>query len=76
MTIIYQHISCEERAVIIINDRQGIKAADTVRVLGQQSFNDNARTKSSVQGAILHYKSSSTPPAKESIESQTAQAFE
>ncbi len=35
MTKIYQHISCEERAVIMINDRQGIKAADTARVLGR-----------------------------------------
>jgi len=33
MTKIYQHISCEERAVIMINDQQGISAADTARVL-------------------------------------------
>lgn len=35
MTKRYQHISCEERAVIMINDQQGIKPADTARLLGR-----------------------------------------
>ena len=35
MTKTYQHISCEERAVIMINDQQGIKPTDTVRALGR-----------------------------------------
>jgi len=33
MTKIYQHISCEERAVIMIKDRQGIKAAEIAKIL-------------------------------------------
>ena len=33
MTKIYQHISCEERAVIMINDRQGVKATEIAKIL-------------------------------------------
>lgn len=35
MTKIYQHISCEERAVIMINDQRGIKPAETAKMLGR-----------------------------------------
>ena len=35
MKKIYQHINCEERAVIMINDRQGVKAAEIARILGR-----------------------------------------
>jgi len=33
MTKIYQHISCEERAVIMIKDRQGAKPAEIAKIL-------------------------------------------
>jgi IS30 family transposase len=35
MTKIYQHISCEERAVIMMNDQQGVKAAHIAKILGR-----------------------------------------
>ncbi len=35
MTKTYQHISCEERAVIMINDQQGVKPVETAKLLGR-----------------------------------------
>jgi len=50
MPKIYKHISSEERALIMINDQQGISASETARVLGRHRSTISRELRSQPKG--------------------------
>ena len=50
MPKIYKHISSEERALIMINNQQGISASETARVLGRHRSTISRELRSQPKG--------------------------